>query len=109
MKRYIPSEKVIERKYEKVIDANIKLVDEMRFLKDEKERLKEELENEKNAYNRMYNMYTEKEQEIERLNNIINKAIEYIEKADSETTDMYEMCEYSKNDLLSILRGEDKE
>lgn len=102
MKRYIPSEKVIERKYEKVVDANIKLVDEMRYLKDEKERLKEELENEKNAYNRMYNMYTE-------LRERIDKAIEYIEKSDSETTDMYEMCEYSKNDLLSILRGEYKE
>lgn len=37
------------------------------------------------------------------LQNRINKAIEYIKKLDSETTDMYEICETCKNKLLDIL------
>ena len=59
----------------------------------------------------------EKDREIERLNNIINKAIEYIEtkwEKNSYYEDIdncmkfLEINEYDKADLLNILRG-DKE
>lgn len=47
----------------------------------------------------------EKDKEIERLNNIINKAIEYIEK---ELKDMPENgCSIRLNKILDILKGSD--
>lgn len=45
----------------------------------------------------------ELERENIKLKDRINKAIEYIKKLDSETTDMYEICETCKNKLLDIL------
>ena len=57
----------------------------------------------------------EKDKEIERLNNIINKAIEYIDKTDTfqivHSIDGYweKLRNKTKKDLLDILKGEDKE
>lgn len=51
-------------------------------------------------------------QEIERLNNIINKAIEYIKehiRVDDEYPGYMEMLVEEKNELLNILKGEDNE
>ena len=42
-----------------------------------------------------------RDKEIERLNNMINKAIEYIENSDK--------YDFSKCELLDILKGNDKE
>lgn len=115
MKRYIPSENVIKRKYDKVVESNIKLLDEIRYLKVDVEKLNQDLMNEKNAYNSMYNMYTEKEQEIERLTaesteweskcykyqDIIKEVREYIE-------DLYDVrfTDKDKRKILEILEKE---
>ena len=99
MKRYIPSENVIKRKYDKVVESNIKLVDEIRYLKVDIEKLNQDLINEKNAYNSMYNMYTEKEQEIERLHSIIKEVREYANKYNDKI----------QKDILEILDKENKE
>ena len=51
-----------------------------------------------------------KEEDKDKINNLqskIDKAIEYINKLDSETTDMYEICETCKIELLDTLK-EDK-
>lgn len=56
---------------------------------------------------KFYQMGLSAVKEIERLNNIINKAIEYINdlktQVDSKT---YDILEYEKIDLLEILKGE---
>ena len=48
----------------------------------------------------------QQEQKIEELENIINKAIEYIEKYNIEGIPFYSVI---KDDLLNILQGSDKE
>ena len=112
MTRYIPSEDVLKRKYNKVVEANIKLVDENRYLKVDVEQLNQQLIDEKNAYNRMYNTYFKKEQEVERLNNVINELLKFIEdmfdeEVISNTFNLTtkEFIEYIK----SKLKGSDKE
>ena len=49
--------------------------------------------------------------EIERLNNIINKAIEYIKELtdDNESVELMDISFYVKNEILNILQGSDKE
>lgn len=48
-------------------------------------------------------------EEIERLNNIINKAIEYIRKLEFESEELYDISEVARLELLNILQGSDKE
>lgn len=60
------------------------------------EQLKKELTEEKNAYIKMYNMYVEKD-------NIINEAIEYMDRRDLE----WGSDEHNK--MMGILKGVDKE
>ena len=60
-------------------------------------------------FNELYDDATE---EIERLNNIINKAIEYIEKnvwSCYILDDEKELIETDSEELLEILKGSDKE
>lgn len=47
--------------------------------------------------------------EIERLNNIINKAIEYITQLEFESEELYDISEIARLELLDILEGVDKE
>ena len=64
---------------------------------------------EKNCLEELITAYDEKDKEIERLNNIINKAIEYIEwQKDNATYDNI-WREYEANKLIDILKGSDKE
>ena len=58
---------------------------------------------EKNCLEELITAYDEKDKEIERLNNIINKAIEYIDRRDIE------WGSEEHNKLLNILKGSDKE
>ena len=48
------------------------------------------------------------DKEIERLNNIINKAIEYI-GLNEEDLKLYDIYDVNGIELLNILRGEDNE
>lgn len=47
--------------------------------------------------------------EIERLNNIIDKAIEYIRQLEFESEELYDISEIARLELLDILKGSDKE
>ena len=129
------------------------VIEDNENLKKEIKDLKKQLEEEKNAYNRMYNMYVEKEEELKELNEIerigrerhyhskflkdfqkergknvfpdhdeiykryddyksrIEKAIEYIKenKWFSYTKNHEIIDEKGIEDLLEILKGEDKE
>ena len=71
------------------------------------------MKNEKVDYTGVYIVKIDKlEKEIERLNNIINKAIEYIEKnvwSCYILDDEKELIETDSEELLEILKGSDKE
>ena len=85
---------------------------EVQSLNREIERLKEEYVILQNASDEVEE---EKDKEIERLNNIINKAIEYIEKNSYTTFETIDDINYfivrldKCYDLLDILKGVDKE
>ena len=116
MKRYLSSEDVIKRKYNKVVEANIKLVDENRYLKVDIEKLNQDLINEKNAYNSMYNMYFKKVEEVEKLENIINILEtdlynDWLENRNSKYESFYYKAEEDREiyDKLQELKGSEKE
>lgn len=77
------------------------VIEDNEKLKKEIKDLKKQLEEEKNAYNRMYNMYVEKD-------NIINKAINYTTKQMKK----YEGYDRDFEIVLSnivVMLGSDKE
>ena len=58
-------------------------------------------------YNYQKNIIDEKDKEIERLNNRIDKAIEELEKLKNLYDDNYTISDKA-SDILEILKGEDK-
>lgn len=66
----------------------------------------------KSEYKKLVDRNTELIDKMKDLQNIIDKAIEYIDKhirIDDEYPDYMEMLVEEKNELLNILKGEDKE
>jgi hypothetical protein len=64
---------------------------------------------EKNCLEELITIYDEKDKEIERLNNIIKEAIEYIKKHrdyNKSSGCIEELDLYKINELLEILEGE---
>lgn len=74
------------------------------------EEIKEQLEwSDQHEFSYGYSMWAFKE--IERLNNRIDKAIEYIEKSDDNENSYsdYDIEYHFKKELLDILKGSDKD
>ena len=94
--------------YESDNDTVIMTGEKWEEIKEENKRLKKELTEEKKAYIKMYNMYVEKEEEIERLHSIIKEVREYIEEMQIWLVDFEDFGITTKG-LLEILDKENKE
>lgn len=100
-------EKDLDNLLNKILHKNrytISMKDILNFINNQNKEI-ERLNKELDYYKREKELYRYYQQEVPRLSNIINKAIDYI--SDGIYSDYGERSSNASNELLNILRGED--